>query len=84
MALGPLQVRLDAGGQWHIQTSDGLLALCFSPEGCYVDDKNLLVASSRLRQHVGRFDGWVRPHRRAPRLRVTGLAGLAEAYRACW
>jgi hypothetical protein len=37
-----------------------------------------------MRQHVGRFDGWVRAAPDAPRRAVTGLAGLAEDYRARW
>jgi hypothetical protein len=67
-----------------LSTKDGLLDLRFTPEGTRCDDKQLLVASSRMRQHVGRFDGWVRPAPDAPRRAVTGLAGLAEDYRARW
>jgi hypothetical protein len=37
-----------------------------------------------MRQHVGRFDGWVKAGADAPRRPVEGLAGLAEDYRARW
>jgi hypothetical protein len=84
LALGALQVDVEPGGCWTMRTSDGLLDLRFTPEGTRCDDKQLLVASSRMRQHVGRFDGWVRPGAGAARHPVTGLAGLAEDYRARW
>ena len=82
--LGALAVDIAADGGWALRTSDGLLQLHFTPEGTRNDDKQLLVASSRMRQHVGRFDGWVRAAPDAPRRAITGLAGLAEDYRARW
>ena len=84
LPLGALEVVVEAGGCWTMRTQDGLLALRFTPEGTRNDDKQLLVASSRMRQHVGRFDGWVRASADGPRHPVTGLAGLAEDYRARW
>lgn len=84
LPLGPLEVELEADGCWRMRTGDGLLALRFTPEGTRCDDKQLLIASSRMRQHVGRFDGWVKAGKDAPRRPVTGLAGLAEDYRARW
>jgi hypothetical protein len=84
LALGALQVEVEPGGCWAMRTADGLLDLRFTPEGTRCDDKQLLVASSRMRQHVGCFDGWVRPGAGAARHPVTGLAGLAEDYRARW
>ena len=42
------------------------------------------VIVSSMRQHVGRFDGWVKAGADAPRRPVEGLAGLAEDYRARW
>lgn len=82
--LAGVAVTVEPDGCWLLATSDGLLDLRFIPEGTRSDDKQLLVASSRMRQHVGRFDGWVRPAPDAPRRAVTGLAGLAEDYRARW
>jgi hypothetical protein len=84
LPLGPLQVEVDPDGCWTLHTADGLLALRFTPEGTRCDDKQLLVASSRMRQHVGRFDGWVKTLADGPRHPVAGLAGLAEDYRARW
>lgn len=84
LPLGPLEVEVEPSGCWRMHTADGLLALRFTPEGTRFDDKQLLVASSRMRQHVGRFDGWVKAGKDAPRRLVTGLAGLAEDYRARW
>ena len=56
-----------------------------APEGgAALHAVRMLVASSRMRQHVGRFDGWLRAPQHAPRVAVTGLAGLAEDYRARW
>ena len=82
--LGTLAVDVEPNGCWTMATADGLLALRFTPEGTRCDDKQLLVASSRMRQHVGRFDGWVKAGTDAPRRLVEGLAGLAEDYRARW
>lgn len=82
--LGRLEVEVEPGGCWLLRTGDGLLDLRFTPEGTRRDDKQLLVASSRMRQHVGRFDGWVRASLDTPRRAVAGLAGLAEDYRARW
>ena len=84
LPLGPLQVEVEPGGCWTLRTTDGLLDLRFTPEGTRCDDKQLLVASSRMRQHVGRFDGWVKGSVDGPRHPVSGLAGLAEDYRARW
>jgi len=82
--LGAVELARDAGGAWSIRTRDALLALRFTREGTRRDDKQLLLASSRMRQHIGRFDGWVRAHADGPRHPVAGLAGLFEDYRACW
>jgi hypothetical protein len=82
--LGAVAVTVEPDGCWLLSTDDGLLELRFTPEGTRSDDKQLLVASSRMRQHVGRFDGWVRPAPGAPRHPVSGLSGLAEDYRARW
>ncbi len=84
LPLGALAFEVDPAGTWTITTVDGLLALRFTPEGTRCDDKQLLVASSRMRQHVGRFDGWVKAGADAPLRAVHGLAGLAEDYRARW
>ena len=84
LPLGALEVEVAPDGCWTMRTRDGLLALRFTPEGTRCDDKQLLVASSRMRQHVGRFDGWVRAAVDGPRHPVAGLAGLAEDYRALW
>jgi len=83
-ALGALEVEIEADASWMLRTGDGLLALRFTPEGTRCDDKQLLVASSRMRQHVGRFDGWVKAHAGAPQVPIAALAGLAEDYRARW
>jgi len=82
--LGLLHSRIESDGAWAMATDDGLLDLRFMPEGTRRDDKQLLVASSRLTQHVGRFDGWVRAGPDAPKRAVAGLTGLAEDYFACW
>ena len=84
IGLGPVAVEVAPDGCWTLRTADGLLDLRFTPEGTRNDDKQLLIASSRMRQHVGRFDGWVRGAPDAPRVAVTGLAGLAEDYQARW
>jgi len=82
--LGALQCAIASDGAWSIATADGLLDLRFVPEGTRRDNKQLLVASSRLLQHVGRFDGWVKAAPAAPKRAVSTLAGLAEDYRARW
>lgn len=84
IGLGAVAVEVALDGCWTLRTADGLLDLRFTPEGTRNDDKQLLIASSRMRQHVGRFDGWVRAAPDAPRVAVTGLAGLAEDYQARW
>jgi len=83
-ALGALHSRAEADGSWAISTADELLDLHFRPEGTRRDDKQLFVASSRLTQHVGRFDGWVKAAPGAPQRRIAGLGGLLEDYRARW
>ncbi|KQQ96865.1 DUF2804 domain-containing protein [Massilia sp. Leaf139] len=82
--LGRVEVEVLPDGCWTMRTLCGLLAMRFTPEGTRCDDKQLLVASSRMRQHVGRFDGWVKGSVEGPRHPVAGLAGLAEDYRARW
>lgn len=82
--LGAVASAIDAGGAWTMATGDGLLDLRFTPEGTRRDDKRLLLADSRLTQHVGRFDGWVKAGPGAPARSVSGLTGLAEDYSARW
>lgn len=82
--LGAVRTDVEAGGAWSMATNDGLLDLRFTPEGTRRDDKNLLLAESRLTQHVGRFDGWVKAGPDAPPRKVSGLTGLAEDYSARW
>ena len=72
------------GGAWRTRTDDGLLDLLFTPEGARRDDKQLVVATSRLTQHVGTFSGWVKQAPGAPARTVAGLTGLAEDYSASW
>jgi hypothetical protein len=84
LPLGHVEVGIEPDGCWMLRTADSLLDLRFTPEGTRNDNKQLLIASSNMRQHVGRFDGWVRAAPDAPRVAVTGLAGLAEDYRARW
>ena len=84
LPLGPLQVEVEPSGCWALRTVGGLLDLRFTPEGTRCDDKQLLVASSRMRQHAGRFDGWVKGSAGGPCHPVSGLVGLAEDYRARW
>ena len=82
--LGRVEVEVGLDGCWTMRTLCGLLEMRFTLEGTRCDDKQLLVASSRMRQHVGRFDGWVKAGADGPRHPVAGLAGLAEDYRARW
>ncbi len=82
--LGTVRTDIEPGGAWTMATNDGLLDLRFTPEGTRRDDKNLLLAESRLTQHVGRFDGWVKAGPDAPACQVSGLTGLAEDYSARW
>ncbi|MFL6672823.1 MAG: DUF2804 domain-containing protein [Massilia sp.] len=69
---------------WRVRTDDGLVDLRFTPEGARRDDKQLLVASSRMTQQVGTFDGWVKAAAGAPARAVARLTGLTEDYRARW
>ena len=82
--LGAAGIAVEPGGAWTMMTDDGLLDLRFQPEGTRRDVKNLLLAGSRLTQHVGRFDGWVRAAPDAPARSISGLTGLAEDYSARW
>jgi hypothetical protein len=76
----------DAGATrgWRIRTEDELVDLQFTPEGVRRDDKQLLIASSRMIQQVGTFDGWVKAGPGAAPRRVERLTGLTEDYRARW
>lgn len=87
IALEAAQFELGEGGvagPWRIRTGDGLLDLRFTPEGARRDDKQLVLASSRLSQAVGTFDGWVKPGPDAPPRRIANLAGFAEDFSARW
>ena len=69
---------------WHIFTADGLLDLHFQPEGCRIENKNLLVAVSRYAQPIGTFSGWVRSSANAvPRL-IENLVGVTEDHFSRW
>ncbi|TFW30925.1 DUF2804 domain-containing protein [Massilia horti] len=81
--------RFDAQGTqpltpWRVRTDDGLVDLQFTPEGMRRDVKQLLLASSRLRQQFGTFEGWVKAAPDAPVREVRRLTGLTEEYRARW
>lgn len=67
-----------------VRTADGLVELHFTPDGERRDDKQLLVASSRLRQQIGVFDGWVRATPDAAPRAVRRLAGMVEQHHARW
>jgi hypothetical protein len=85
--LGEAEFDIEPGGPlapWRIRTADGLLDLRFTPEGVRRDDKNLVLATSRLTQQVGTFDGWVAAAPGAPPRPVAGLTGLTEDYGATW
>lgn len=69
---------------WRVQTDDGRLDLVFSPEGLRREDRNLGVAASHYLQPVGRFNGWVREHPRAPPRAVHELLGVTEDHRSRW
>lgn len=70
--------------RWHARTDDGLVDLQFTPEGVRRDDKQLVVASSRMTQQVGTFSGWVRAAPGEPARPVGRLSGLTEEYHARW
>jgi hypothetical protein len=69
---------------WRVCTDDGLVELRFTPEGVRRDDKQLIVASSRMTQQVGTFDGWVKAAPADAPRKVERLTGLTEDYSARW
>jgi hypothetical protein len=69
---------------WRVRTDDELVDLRFTPEGVRRDDKQLVVASSRLIQQVGTFEGWIKPAPGAAPRKVERLTGLTEDYHARW
>lgn len=71
-------------GGLRVRTSDGLVDLCFTPEGARRDNKQLVVASSRLQQQIGVFNGWVKASRGAAPLSVRNLVGIVEQHSARW
>lgn len=69
---------------WQIHSDDGLLALQFTPEGLRSKNQNLLIASSRYIQVIGRFDGHIsHPVSQAVHI-VQNLAGVTEDHFARW
>lgn len=85
-AIVPLAAaQLDVGPQgWKIGTADGLVDLTFTPEVTRHDSKQLVVASSRLVQQLGVFDGWVKASPGAPPRQVRRVPGITEQHRARW
>ncbi|MEQ6291283.1 DUF2804 domain-containing protein [Vogesella sp. GCM10023246] len=69
---------------WQIHSSDGAVALRFTPEGARRGDKNLLLAASRYIQPVGRFDGRLRHPQTGAVYPVTALAGVTEDHHSRW
>jgi hypothetical protein len=87
VAVGAAHFEAEGSGPmspWRIGTDDGLVELRFTPEGVRRDDKQLLLASSRMTQQVGTFDGWVRAAPGDVPRKVERLTGLTEDYRARW
>lgn len=69
---------------WHIYSHDGALDLQFTPEGLRSKNQNLLIATSRYIQVIGRFDGHIRhPSSQAVHV-VQNLAGVTEDHFARW
>lgn len=69
---------------WQLRSDDGLLALQFTPEGLRSKNQNLLIASSRYIQVIGRFDGHIRhPTSQAVHI-VQNLTGVTEDHFARW
>jgi hypothetical protein len=84
VALAEARFEVEADGRWRVRTMDNLVDLRFEPEGVRRDDKQLLLASSRLSQGLGTFSGWVKRAPDAPARPVAALAGLAEELSARW
>ncbi|SCK11884.1 DUF2804 domain-containing protein [Vogesella sp. LIG4] len=85
--VGAAQFEFDAANPlapWRIHTDDGAVALTFTPEGARSGDKNLLIASSRYIQPVGRFDGWLRHPHSGVLYPVEALAGVTEDHHSRW
>jgi len=85
--VGAAQFNFDAANPllpWHIRTDDGCVALRFTPEGARYGDKNLLIASSRYVQPVGRFDGLLVHPLSGERYPVEALAGVTEDHHSRW
>ena len=69
---------------WQICSEDGLLQLQFTPEGLREKNQNLLIASSRYIQAIGRFDGYLTDPRSGSRHVVQALCGVTEDHYARW
>lgn len=85
--VGAAQFEFDAAkplAPWHIHTDDGCVALTFTPEGARHGDKNLLLASSRYVQPVGRFDGHLVHPSNGVVYPVQALAGVTEDHHSRW
>jgi hypothetical protein len=74
----------DPMSPWHVHTDDGLLDLCFRPEGLRREHKDLLIAASKYVQPIGTFSGWVKAHAGAPAIAVEALVGVTEDHRSRW
>jgi hypothetical protein len=79
--VGPAEIVHDPAAPrspWRIRTTDGAVALTFTPEGERSEDKDLIVAASRYTQPIGTFRGKLMERE------IDGLVGVTEDHAARW
>jgi uncharacterized protein DUF2804 len=83
--IGPARFTFDRSAiltPWQIATEDGRLAVAFNPVGQHREERNLLLARSRLAQVLGTFTGTVDTGR-GP-VRITSVPGVTEDQDVVW
>lgn len=73
----------EEGAPWRIVGAQGALDLTFHPEAQRHANTNLLIAVSRYRQPVGRYEGTV-PDADGNAVRLEAVSGVAEEHTARW
>jgi hypothetical protein len=86
LAVGPATITYDPAAPeapWTVRTTNGDVALTFTPEGLRREDKNLLVAASHFLQPIGTFAGTIRG-RNGRAVEIRDLVGVTEDHASRW
>ncbi len=75
--------RRDLMRPWRLRSSDGRVALAFTPEGMHVERVNAFVLATNFHQLIGRFTGTL-TSAEGEQVEVAHLLGFCEDHYAKW